>query len=92
MSEPKALIDWRLLMAALGLLGMMEVGNAWITQRALDSIQSAVIAQNSAQDARLNKMAGTLLDLLNEHARLKAQSEVERILRICAERPEVCED
>ena len=92
MPEPETLIDWRLLAAALGLLGMMEVGNAWVTQRALDSIQSAVIAQNSAQDARLNKMAETLLSLINENARLKAQGEVERVLRICAERPEVCEE
>ena len=74
------------------MLGMIEVGNAWVTQRALDSIQAAVAAQNSTQDARLNKMAETLLNLLNENAKLKARGEVERILRICAERPEVCED
>ena len=75
--------------ALIGLIG----GDTWIVTRLLETYQKRQEADMAALNARLNLMVTEYVIPANKQlAEVRAQMAVERVLRICAERPEVCEE
>lgn len=82
-------MNWKHLALAVGFLSAFDIGGAVWEQHTSRAMLEAEITPIKE---RHDLLVGEVLKQTETIAALKAQSEVERILRICAERPEVCED
>ncbi len=86
-------MDWKPIVAAVvALIGLIG-GDTWIVTRLLETYQKRQEADMTALNKRLDLMVTEYVIPANKQlAEVRAQMAVERVLRICAERPEVCED
>ncbi len=76
----------------IGLITLIG-GDTWIMGRLLDAQQERQDAAIAALNERLNTMVIEYVIPSNRKlAEVQAQLAVERVLRVCTERPEVCED
>ena len=82
-------MDWKHLAAAVALLSAIDIGGAVWEHNSNRILLEAEIAP---MKQRHDQLVGEFLRQMKDVAALKAQSEVMRILKICAERPDVCED
>ena len=86
-------MEWKPIAAgAVGFIALIG-GDTWIMTRLLETYQQRQKSDMATMSRRLDLMVTKyVIPQTNEMAEIRAQLAVERVLRICAQRPEVCED
>ena len=73
-------------------MGALQAGNTWITSTLIDAaVDRSIVAVDDIRN-RQNIIVSEYIRMNNELAKVKADLRVENVLRVCAQRPEVCED